>query len=593
MSVPEPSSGHQAHVQRKDTRKLHRISKACDFCHIRSIRCKPSTADVNTCQNCLEYDHACTYERPSKKRGVKAKTANRQDHDGSKSFAQVPPNPAVSLEPWQAPYVAGQALIIDLIEIYFEVVYPIFPIFHRQSFLKRVSRAEYVMDRALFTAVMAMCALSSARVRDGALFSERWDLEPLQTISPETFITAADTALPKDIRCTSLNHLRACALLSLVSLQYGDTKKMLFFLGIYHMLVKVDGLHSESNWPVNISAIEIEERRRLHWSMYTFEIFSAACFGSVIASRDIHAQVEFPRELDDEDLDKIMQSSLAADSLTKRDSHEYLPAGALVDHDCCVSWIRGWNFTTQLYRILEQSIDRSREIEMQRHDANNPVKTLFGISPLPRNVVLDEIMRMYCALPRRFKEIRQVSHDPRENLYGFQAANIAATIQLVRMSLFTSEVASCEERCQIVRELVQTFTDVPMAYLKAISIPLLHHLAGIGTILCSIFKKPLSDHAYGQIRTVLLALVDLLTKLETGTVWGSGASERLRQHIHRMDDYMQSQIRQAHARAIRPQPIAEYLDPILGNTGSSQSMYEADVKESESFSPEISFPTEL
>lgn len=593
MSSLEVSNSPRAQPLSRRTQRLQRVSKACDFCHSRSIRCKPTTTNDNRCHACVEYAHACTYERPSKKRGIKAKSGDRPGHHGSQPFVKVPQEDATSLEPWQAPHVAGQAVIMDLVEIYCEVVYPIFPFFHQQSFVKKVSRAEFTKDRALFTAVMAMCALSFARVRDGALFSNRWDLNPLDSISPETFIAAADTALPKDLRCTSLDHLRACALLSLVSLQNGDIKNMHFYLGIYQMLVKVDGLHTESNWPADIGVVEIEERRRLYWSMYTLEIFSAACFGSVIASRDLHAQVEFPREVDDDDLESITPSSHAADCRAKRHCHESSSSGAFADHCCCVSWWRGWNFTTQLYRILEQSIDRSREIEMQRLGVSHPSKTLFGVSRLPRSAILDEIMNMYCSLPRRFKEIHQVSFNLKEDRYGFQAANIAATIQLVRMSLFTSEVASTDERCQIVQELLQTFADVPVMYLKAISLPLLHHLAAIGTILGSIFQAPVSDSTYRQIRTVLLALVNLLTKLETGTVWGSGASPRLCHHIHRMDDYMQSQMQHAHASAITRQSSIDYYSATPGGSGPNHPAYEADVKGSGSLSPEVSFPTEL
>ncbi len=63
---------------------------------------------------------------------------------------------------------------MDLTEIYFEVVYPVFPFFHQPTLLRNVARGEYASSRSLFAAVMALCALSSARVRDGALYTERW-----------------------------------------------------------------------------------------------------------------------------------------------------------------------------------------------------------------------------------------------------------------------------------------------------------------------------------------------------------------------------------------------------------------------------------
>ncbi len=35
------------------------------------------------------------------------------------------------------------------------------------------------------------------------------------------------------------------------------------YLGLYHSLVAIDGLHDERNWPKEIVIVEIEERRRL------------------------------------------------------------------------------------------------------------------------------------------------------------------------------------------------------------------------------------------------------------------------------------------------------------------------------------------
>ncbi len=43
-----------------------------------------------------------------------------------------------SSQPWEAPYVASQAVVMDLVEIYFEIVYPIFPLFHRPTYIRKV-----------------------------------------------------------------------------------------------------------------------------------------------------------------------------------------------------------------------------------------------------------------------------------------------------------------------------------------------------------------------------------------------------------------------------------------------------------------------
>lgn len=136
-------------------RKVRRISRACDYCHHRSIRCRISEVDDGKrCQNCVDFNQACTYDRPAKRRGVKARqrsnsaTSSAHDDqpkasrsewlsqqnglDGQQHTAQSSPinilTPAFSNtsnpDLWRAPHVASQALIMDLVEVYFEVIYP-------------------------------------------------------------------------------------------------------------------------------------------------------------------------------------------------------------------------------------------------------------------------------------------------------------------------------------------------------------------------------------------------------------------------------------------------------------------------------------
>lgn len=130
--------------------KRRRVTQACDYCHQRSIRCRISESDPSQrCQNCVSFDQPCTRNRPAKKRGVKPRNSDFTS-DESTVPASLGPQPAPSQIPapqprdnghWRAPHVAGQALIVDLIEVYFDVVYPIFPLFHRPSFSRKVSVA--------------------------------------------------------------------------------------------------------------------------------------------------------------------------------------------------------------------------------------------------------------------------------------------------------------------------------------------------------------------------------------------------------------------------------------------------------------------
>lgn len=62
-------------------RKQQRITRACDFCHKRSIRCSPTLGEPR-CKNCLDFDVDCTFNRPIKRRGVRSAKAKSASENG-------------------------------------------------------------------------------------------------------------------------------------------------------------------------------------------------------------------------------------------------------------------------------------------------------------------------------------------------------------------------------------------------------------------------------------------------------------------------------------------------------------------------------
>jgi hypothetical protein len=146
-------------------RKLQRVSKACDFCHRRSIKCSKSNDALGRCQNCVDFDVSCTFDRPAKRRGVKAGTkgvksitdsptaqtpiekgpdssASRSSmHPESASRSFLPGDPWICLNQgsstaeaydgdgalcnsWKAFAIASNQQIRNLVQVYFEIVYP-------------------------------------------------------------------------------------------------------------------------------------------------------------------------------------------------------------------------------------------------------------------------------------------------------------------------------------------------------------------------------------------------------------------------------------------------------------------------------------
>lgn len=150
--------------------------------------------------------------------------------------------------------------------------------------------------------------------------------------------------------------------------------------------------------------------------------------------------------------------------------------------------------------------------------------------------------------------------------FGFQAANATASLQLVRMVLFTAGGASIADRCQIASDVVNAFASIPVSYLLAISTPLQHHLGGIGAILGSVFEEPLSEADYSRVRSILLTMAQLLENLEA-IHQSSSASEKLRSQVARIDESMASQRLLVNAQA--GMPLTHDVQPWPSTLGQS------------------------
>jgi hypothetical protein len=131
-------------------KKLRRVSRACDFCHRRSIRCE-SSQEAQRCQNCVDFDVDCTFLRPANKRGIKGHrrspieeesssdehanllrelTNSHLNHRRGNSWEEngrSRPNLPISIDlatEHRDMVLANLDKIQDPVSVYFEVVYP-------------------------------------------------------------------------------------------------------------------------------------------------------------------------------------------------------------------------------------------------------------------------------------------------------------------------------------------------------------------------------------------------------------------------------------------------------------------------------------
>jgi hypothetical protein len=207
------------------------------------------------------------------------------------------------------------------------------------------------------------------------------------------------------------------------------------------------------------------------------------------------------------------------------------------------NWLRGWNVTTDLYRILEHTIKQVRSSRQGLKTDRAPVTHLLGPERFNQALVAEGIHRLYSSLPARFKDFSvPVTGNPTEDIYGFQAANIQATLQLARMTLSSIDTENdVHQKCVVAEELLSAMHNVCPRFLTVISTPLVYHLGGIGHMLASVAEGSLTEAAYQRVRTSLLSLCDLLENLESGLQPTAGASKGLRLQIAKIDAQMQAQ----------------------------------------------------
>lgn len=209
------------------------------------------------------------------------------------------------------------------------------------------------------------------------------------------------------------------------------------------------------------------------------------------------------------------------------------------------SWLRGWNFTTDLYLTLEHASNRLRA-RQSRIDDRIDVSVVFGMAASSSAAVLTSINARYTTLPAEFKMFVPPTGDRIRDIFGFQAANIQATMLLLRMLLFCTDddghsPSNVQLKCNIAAELLAVFQTIPTAYLCGISTPLIYHLAGIGMILASVMEGPLFEEGYEKVKTILLSIADLLESLESGLSRAADISKGLRSQVERIDQYMRLQ----------------------------------------------------
>lgn len=111
------------------------------------------------------------------------------------------------------------------------------------------------------------------------------------------------------------------------------------------------------------------------------------------------------------------------------------------------SWLCGWNFTTDLYRVLEHVITNVRD--RKRHRGSFPTDMFADSSVTALPTVQDSVTRLYINLPQCFKEVSQVTCDPARSVPDWTTLTVRTNnhpvIAMVSKQLTLQLLSNCYE----------------------------------------------------------------------------------------------------------------------------------------------------
>ncbi|KAL8995883.1 MAG: hypothetical protein Q9188_006702 [Gyalolechia gomerana] len=281
----------------------------------------------------------------------------------------------------------------QMINIFFQEWAPLFPILHRPTFLKLyteyVANPEHMEDQhalAQLNLVFGIAALSAE-----ASFEWQWR-------------DAIETVLTENTLAT----LQCLVLAQLYCIAKSDYNKLLHYKGMAISLSHRLGLH-QSQKRFSLGALTGETRKRVFWTLYTLDCFSAASLGLPKLLNEDVIHTEYPVDIDDENVsERGFQSTLPGES-TRLSSALALFRGSRI-----------------LAKVLEEMYPASvsYELSLQKMSALN-----------------DELDVWQGSLPAHLR-LQFIQDKPSTNIVGSRSPFLSLAYQYIRTLIHRPAVSS-------------------------------------------------------------------------------------------------------------------------------------------------------
>ena len=338
---------------------------------------------------------------------------------------------------------------------------------------------------------MALCAVSAQTAALKAVFDDTL-LEHLSIPDGELYFLEAVSKIPTRFvqsEMQSLDYLRCFGLLAVYSLQRGNHNDLHHYLGLYHALVAQQGFHDENRWPNDLSLSDIDDRRRLFWCVYRLEIHSACVLGHMVRMPESQVSVLYPR------ITPAMEPETQA-------------------------WTAGWDYITDLFRLLEYAIFSLRGCKNR-----TAVLAVFCERPSP-TTLLDGLVRLKASKPRILLRLAEPESEFQSNRCKYMAVQITCTEALVNiMALLYCQAPACEI-IDITENFLEEVAKAPLILFKVAGSQIVHQLLGVGHMLYNASKCE-NGRYWSEAKRLIEFLGDLVSGLEDDIPSAAEAGDRL------------------------------------------------------------------
>lgn len=336
---------------------------------------------------------------------------------------------------------------------------------------------------------MALCAVSCQTAALNAVFDTTL-LDGLPVHESDQYFSEAVSNIPLRIdQPHELDYMRSFGLLAVYSLHRGDHSDLHRYLGLYHALVAQHGFHDETRWPRGLSPSDIDDRRRLFWCVYRLEVHSACVFGHVVRMPESQVSVLYPRITPE----------------TEAETN---------------AWTAGWDYITDLFRLLEYAIFSLRGCKNRK-----PVLAVFYGQPSPESL-LDVLCRLKSNKPHILAGLGDSDSVLQSNRCKYMAVQITCTETLVNIMALLHKHAPAREVMDVTQKLLDAVTQAPLIMFKIAGSQMVHQFLGVGHMLCNASRYD-DWGTRPEARRLIAFLGDLVNSLSNDIPSAARAGEQL------------------------------------------------------------------